>query len=103
MKPKYITYREKNDDGIICYFILQRSHPNYVGVVSLGPLENVIACSPMPGYKLYVCYEGCLQGYFMSSFSNSIQEVESVIFDMANWYVDNRIKLEPKKYEKFKI
>ncbi len=102
MQP-FITYREENEEGVLCYYILQKSFPHYVGVVVSRPDFDALVNAPLPEYNLYVSYGGCLIGNVVPSYSNSDAERDAIFYAMAEWYYWNRIKKEPKKYEKFKI
>ena len=102
MQP-FITYREENDKGVLCYYILQKSFPHYVGVIVSIPDFDALVNAPLPECNLYVSYGGCLHGNVVPSYSNSDAERDAIFYAMAEWYYWNRVKKEPKKYEKFKI
>lgn len=99
----YITYRENDEDGRLCYFILQKAFPHFVGLLSTGKLENSLASMPIAGYNLWINFNGTLRGNTIPSYKNILDEIQSFISDMAIWFYNNRILIEPKKYEKFKI
>ncbi len=99
----YITYREINDTGVLCYYILQKVFPNYVGIVSVGKLDNAIASEPIAGYHLYVNFHGTINGRMIPNFKDVLQDIQTCLMSMDNWFLENRIKTEPKKYAKFKI
>ena len=42
MKNKYITYREEDELGRLCFFILQKAQPNYIGLLVASPVEGAI-------------------------------------------------------------
>ena len=85
MQP-FITYREENDEGVLCYYILQKSFPHYVGVIVGMPIFDAIVNAPLPEYNLYVSYAGCLHGNVVPSYSNSDAERDAIFYAMAEWY-----------------
>lgn len=99
----YITYRENDSEGRLCYFILQKDFPHFVGLLSTGKLDTVLASSPIAGYNLWINFNGCLRGNVIPSYKNIIDEIEKEMSSMAIWFYNNRILVEPKKYERFKI
>ncbi len=101
MNIPYITYREEKE-GNLLYYILQKEHPHYVGVITYGPVENRIQI-PITEHNLYVTFAGTIRGYYMPSYKDVVAEVENTMTSMAIWFYDNRILKEPKKYSKFKI
>jgi len=100
---KYITFTDKDKSGEVKYFILQRDFPHCVGVISQTPKENTLAFSAIPGYWLYVCFDGTLRGAFVPGYKNIVEEVSRVMHDMAQWYYTGRVLQNEKKYSKFKI
>lgn len=103
MKQQFITYRELNDTGLLCYYICQKAHPNYVGIVSVGQMVDTLASAPVGGYNLYVNFNGCLHGNYVPSYNTVIDDITHTMWDMATWFYENRVMAEPKKYSKFKI
>lgn len=99
----YITYRETDINGRLCYYILQKQFPHYVGLISLGKMDNVISSIPVGGYNLYVNFNGVLQGNFIPSYNDVLDEIDVVLSSMADWFYYNRVVIEPKKYSRFKI
>ena len=99
----YISYREPNEDGLLCYYILQKAHPNYVGIIANGILEKALSYAVIPGYSLYVNFAGVLNGRFIPSYPDVLKEIDLTINDMAEWFYYNRISGQLKKYSRFKI
>ena len=99
----FITYREPNENGELCFYILQKSFPHYVGKLVTSPREGGLVNTPIPGYNLWLTYAGCLHGNFFPGLSGAKMEVEQVFMAMAEFYYFNRIKTQPKRYSKFKI
>jgi hypothetical protein len=55
------------------------------------------------GHHLYIVFDGALQGRFIPSYKDAIDEMEAIIRSMAEWFYANRIAVEPNKYKKWKI
>jgi hypothetical protein len=100
---QYVTFRDKDRDGNLQYYILQRDFPHYVGIVSSTPIAEVLFSAPIPGYRLYVVFSGTLRGNYVPSYTNVMAEIEAVFNAMAAWYFSERILTQEKKYSKFKI
>jgi len=99
----YITYREIDSEGRLCYYILQKAHPNYIGVISVSPLPDSLANAPVGDYNLYVNFLGTLQGNYVPSYKDVMQDIEGQMWQMANWFYTHRVLVDPKKYSKFKL
>ena len=101
---KFITYREKNESGLLCFYILQKAFPHYVGLLVAGhPTQGAICNAPIAEYHLWISFSGCLQGNVVPSYKDVLVEIETIFSEMATWYYINRIVAEPKRYLKFKI
>jgi len=98
----YITFREPIEDGL-GYFILQKEFPHYLCNISESPVVNFIQPMPVTSYNLWLCFKGTIRGNFIPSYKDVYEEIRSVMQDMANWYFENRILIEPKKYRKWKV
>lgn len=103
MIPQYITYRENDSENRLCYYILQKAFPHYIGLLSVGQLENTLTSMPVGNYNLYVNFYGTLVGKFLPAYKDAIQEIELEMISMAEWFYYNRVLTQPKKYDKFKI
>lgn len=103
MSQPYITYRELNNEGLLCYYVLQKAFPHYVAIISYGKLEDSIYSEPVAGYNLWLNFNGCLRGRFMPSYKDVLEDIRICLMDMAIWFYNNRVAIEPKKYIKFKI
>jgi len=103
MIPPYITFRETDTENRLCYYILQKEYPHYIGLISVGQMENVLASMPVGNYNLYVNFYGCLVGKFLPSYKDVIQDIEASLIGMAEWFYYHRVLTEPKKYEKFRL
>lgn len=99
----YLTYRENNDEGELLYFIVQKEFPNYQCVISDVPKRVFVEPMPLSGYNLFLIFSGVLRGFMLPSYKNVDDEIKSVMFNMANWFFENRILLNEKKYKKWKI
>lgn len=99
----YISYREPNEDGLLCYYILQKAHPNYVGIIANGILEKALSYAVVPGYSLYVNFAGTIQGNFIPHHQFVLEEIGIVMTAMSDWFLYNRIATDLKKYNKFAI
>ena len=100
---RYLTFRETDEGGRLCYYILQKAFPHYVGIISLGRIEGSLASSPIAGYNMYVNFTGTLRGNFIPSYADVLDEITAVFNDMAIWFLENRILNDQKKYAKYKI
>ena len=96
----YITFREKTGKGLE-YRILGRQFPHYEACIyaNRGPLP--FFCH-IPGYALYVVMIGTLRGASIPGYQDVAKEIESVLLDMAQWYLTNIIETNPEKFKKFK-
>lgn len=104
MKQPFISFREQNENGLLCYYICQKAHPNYIGIVSVGQLLDSLASAPVGGYNLYINFNGCIQGSnLIPSYNKVIEEITGVMWQMAEWFLNQRVMADPKKYAKFKI
>lgn len=99
----YITYREVNDKRELLYFILQKDFPHYQCKISDVPRLYFVEPVPVIDYNLYLCFSGTLRGNSIPGYNNVDKEINEVMVDMANWFYENRILIEPKKYKKWKI
>lgn len=99
----FITYREMDDAGRLCFYILQKKFPHYTGLLVTNPREGALVNAPIPSYNLWITFAGCLNGNFIPGYADVLVEIEGVFRDMANWYYENRLLDNPKKYAKFKI
>ncbi len=102
MNP-YITYRDTDNENQLRYYILQRQWPHYVGVISERPEADPIAQGTIGGYNLWVLFSGTLRGNFIPAFPDVQKEMSYIYQNMADWYYENRIKPDEKRYKKFKI
>lgn len=100
---QYITYREIDTEGRLCYYILQKEFPHYKGIIALEKLENTLSSAPIAGYKMYVNFNGTLRGNLIPSYNDVLKEIDIIMEDMAIWFLNNRILADQKKYSKFKI
>jgi hypothetical protein len=103
MASPYITYRDKDEEGNLKYYILQRDFPHYLGVIVTIPMEGAISNEAIPGYNMWVSFAGVLRGNYIPDYRNTMDEINSVFSNMAAWFWAERIQENPKKYEKFKI
>lgn len=99
----YITFREADEEGILRYYILQREHPHYIGVITDKPSSYTLTAVQIQGYRLSVSFGGTLRGNFVPAYNGVYEDLETVFKDMAGWYYKNRIVPNEKNYTKFKI
>jgi|SRR5882757_11501386 len=99
----FVTFRDTDSERKLQYYILQRGFPHYVGRISEKPIEQPLAISPIGGYYLWVVVDGTLRGGFIPGYKNVIEEMQNVADTMADWFYENRILIDPKRYKKFKI
>lgn len=100
---KYITFKDEDKNGELQYYILQREFPHYVGLILLKPkLNSIFECS-IPGYNMWVSFGGTLEGNKMPSHADGLTEVKSVCLDMVDWFLENRIKKDIKRYKKWQF
>lgn len=97
----YLTFREEKE-GNLLYYILQKEHPHYLGVIAYGVIENKIQV-PITEHNLYVTFAGTLRGNFIPSYRDVVKQIEGTMTSMALWFYSERILKEPKKYNKFKL
>lgn len=99
----FITYREKNEEGNLLYYILQRSFPHYEAVLLLNPRPGALAQTPIAGYHLWVTVIGTLRGGMIPSYKNVVEEMQVISNEMAFFYLNERIMPDEKKYKKWRI
>ena len=99
----YITFREPDEKGELQYYILQRQHPNYIGVIQSVPRENILMRAAVPGHLLWVEFAGTIRGNFVEARVDVVEELDGIFTDMAQWFYLNRVKLNEKKFKKFKL
>lgn len=101
MEP-FITFRELKE-GEFQYYILQRAFPHFIGVIKYKPSDTALYYISVSAHHLYIVFDGALQGRFMPSYKDAIDEMESIVRSMAEWFYVHRIVPEPNKYKKWKI
>ena len=101
MSP-FITFRDKDEDGKLQYFILQRDFPHFVGIIREYPSTGNW-CSAVAGHNLWVTFSETLRGNVVPSYKNISDEIQSVMDNMAAWFHAERIVLNEGKFKKFKI
>lgn len=101
MNP-YITFREKDSNGNLQYYILQKEHPHYVGIITAFN-DGSNWAAPIPGYNLYVLYSGTLIGNLIPLEKTISKNIELVLNNMAAWFWSERIVSAEWRYKKFKI
>lgn len=101
MVDQFITYREKDKDGILQYYILQKAFPHYIGRIVYSPPAKYICLAPIPRYNMFVVFRGQLEGNRIHFHNEWQKELPAIILAMADWFYTNRIAVAPKKYERF--
>lgn len=102
MREPFKTFREVINEEL-CYCIVQRAWPHYLGIVTLVPVENTLISIPIAGYHLHITFDGVLEGNYVPGHKDVYKEIESVFTEMARWYLDKRIMVDEKKYKKWKL
>ncbi len=100
---KFITYRDINENGETLYFILQKDFPHFQTVVSEVPTTVFVAAMPVTDYNLYLNFAGVLRGFMIPSYQNVDKEISGIMQEMMEWFYDNRILVNEKKYKKWKL
>lgn len=98
MNP-FITYTEKNEDGILEYFVLQKAFPHYCGKV-VGETSPGIWFAGIAGYSLYVQFNGTIRGNFIPDYRGVAEEIQDAMDAMANWYLSEIITPKKDNYKK---
>lgn len=101
MNEPFITYRE-DVSGKLCYFILQKEFPHYVGLIKESPMGGTLPQMNIPGYSLWIQIVGTVRGSYIPSYQDVETEMNSVAGRMSQWLLDNRILPAESKYRKFK-
>ncbi len=52
---EFITYREKNLEGELMYFILQKEFPHFNCFIADRPVVNFMQPMPIDSYNLWIC------------------------------------------------
>lgn len=102
MNEPYITYRETDSENRLCFFILQKKQPNYIGLLVASPVEGAIINVPIPNYNLWITFYGCLIGNYIPAVNGVLSDMSQVFYEMSSWYYTNRVE-GVRKYDKFKI
>jgi hypothetical protein len=100
---QFITFRDKDENGEMQYYVLQRAFPHFVGRISPVPIEGALANEPVAGYNLYVTFNGTLVGNLIPNYRNIQAEISSVFLSMALWFHAERVLLDTSRFKKFKI
>ncbi len=100
-KP-FITFREEVD-GEEKYFILQKSFPHNVAIIATQPMANPIAQSTIAGYNLWLVWSGTLRGNMIAVYPEYKDQLVDCFEEMAEWFYNERILKNEKRYAKFKI
>lgn len=100
---KYVTFKDTDKSGLLQYYILQRAFPHYVAMVASVPMPEVIMGCPVPGYYLWIVFSGNISGNYMVGHKGELENVKNVILDMVDWFLDNRINTDKKRYKKWQF
>ena len=103
MSAPYLTFVESDEVWLLRYFILQKDFPHFMMVISEQPIKKIFLPVPINGYKLWVVFHGCLRGNVIPSYHDVDEELRVIMSDMADWYLNNRILTNEKKYKKWKL
>lgn len=100
---KFITFRDTDNGGVLHYYILQRSYPHYQCIILDRPEKAVVGACPIMNHNLWVVFDGTILGAYLPSYKNVVDEIVSVMNEMAEWFYLNRVLAEPNRYKKWKI
>ncbi len=100
---QYITFRDVDSNNELCYFILLRKWPYYIGKVIPYYQPDAIAIANVPAHSLWVVYDGVIEGRYFPSNGAMKDELKEVFQKMAEWYYANRILTNPKKFKKWAL
>lgn len=100
-KYPYITYRELHE-GQLQYFILQKEFPHFQGIISSHPVNSTLCQVTIPGYNLWLVFDYTLRGKMIPSYNDIQTEINTIMHNMAIWFLTERIQAEPKKFNKWK-
>jgi hypothetical protein len=104
MNSAFITFRDTDNNDKLQYYILQRSYPHYLALLSHTPIENSLGSAAIGGYNLWVIGIGTLRGRMLPiNLSQPLKDLQSTLDVMSSWYLANRIEINPNKYKKFKL
>ena len=95
MRKPFIAYFEDRE-----LYVMQRAYPSYVGKVIELPSRK--QNHPVPGYHLFIQYDGTIQGNFMPTWSDVQQEINETLDNMAT-FISEWMEVNESGYEKFKI
>ena len=96
MRNRYILFRENANQ-----YVLQRDFPHIIGKLS-NKKEEDKEQSIIPGYNLYLVFDGVLRGNYATSDKFFLQETSTILPDMASFLLENLIS-NSQEYEKYKI
>lgn len=99
----FITYREPDLLGNAQYYILQKAHPNIIGILVTMPKPEAIVNQPIAAYRLWVSFHGTLRENMIPAQSDIYNEIESVVSNMADWFYQERILKDNKRFKKWKL
>ena len=98
----YITFTEPDENDVMEYYILQKEFPHFLCKISEHPTGHFFQCVPINEYDLYIVFNSTLRGNVIPSYKNIGDEIKDVMHDMAEWFYNNRILKNEKKYKKWK-
>ncbi len=97
----FITYREPDSGGDLQYFVLQKAHPHYVGMIVDNPNFDAVYKVPIPNTTMFVTFFGTVEGRRFPLHSHAEKEINGILVVMAEWYWTNRISKNQQKYKKW--
>lgn len=96
---RFITFRDKDHNGALLYYIADRQYPNLVAKVVYEPAPHY-HCFPIEGYGLFVQFDGVISGRLLPV--NVKKEIiQPTLVEMADWYLKNRILVKEGRYKRF--
>ncbi len=99
----FLTFREIDDKGILRYYILQKEFPHNKAVILSQPNHEALCQSVVPGYNLWVVFDGTLRGNFVAAYPDYQKDMQFAMDAMAAFYFSERILKDEKRYSKFKV
>lgn len=99
----FITYRETDSNGTLQYYILQKQHPHYIGIISSHPIARTLGQSAIMNHNMWVVFWGTIYGKTIPAERNVWEDIQLITDGMAMWFYKERILTETKKYKKWRI
>lgn len=100
---RFITYRDTDENGNLQYYVVQKDFPHIQALITAYDKNYIFPSIPISGYSLYVSFDGTLSGKRVPAYREIQHDIVSVMNEMSEWYLNNRILPDKGRYKKFKI